>query len=168
MSDKHISWKNILDEVETLNVEGVQIEFLKPRGEFTPEDSSKPYPLVWKLAFKNTGFLFGEGIMEENVLAELNETYKDRIRSRVLYVPKFFEREKNITDFVKTVSPRVIVTNSGFQNSNKPHRPRGTNDYDKETLDVFQTDTQGTITVLTDGKEIRVKTFLDNDRELVY
>lgn len=168
IKDKNISWKNILDEVETLDVEGVQIEFLKPRGEFTAGDSSKPYLLIGKLAFKNAGFLFGERIAEERVQAELIEVHKDRIGSGVLYMPRFFEGQKNVADFVATVSPRVIVTNSGFQNSNKPHHPMRINDYGKKTPDAFQTDTQGAITVLTDGKRIRVRTFLDKDKELVY
>lgn len=141
IGDKNISWKNILEEVENLDVEGVQIKFLKPRGEFTADDSSKPYPLVGKLVFKNAGFLFGEGLTEEKVWAELIKTNKDRIGSSVLCMPRFFARQKNIVDFVATVSPRVIVTNSGFQNSNRPHHPREIDDYDKKTPHVFQTDT---------------------------
>jgi beta-lactamase superfamily II metal-dependent hydrolase len=46
MRDKNISWKSILDEVGTLDAEGVKIDFLKPRGEFTAEDSSKRYPNI--------------------------------------------------------------------------------------------------------------------------
>lgn len=163
--DKNITWKDISDEVEALNLEGVQIEFLKPRGEFTYEDSSRPYPIIVKLDFKSTGFLFGEGITEEKVQSELIETYKDRIRSSVLYL---FVKQKDITDFVTAISPMIIVTNSGFQNFNESHYPRRINDYDKKTPDIFQTDKQGTTTVLTDGKQIRVRTFLDKDKELVY
>lgn len=99
MRDKNISWKSILDEVGTLDAEGVKIDFLKPRGEFTAEDSSKPYPILGKITFKNVGFLFGEGITEEKVQAELIETNKYRIGSSVLYVPKFFDRQGDISDF---------------------------------------------------------------------
>ncbi len=166
--DRNIAWKNILDEVDTLDVEGVQIEFLKPIGEFTIEDSSKPYPLIGKLAFKNARFLFGEGIAEEGVQGELIAIYRDRIGSGVLYMPRFFERQKNVADFVAAVSPRVIVTNSVFQNSNKPHQLVRIDGYGKKAPDIFQTDTQGAITVLTDGKQIRVRTFSNKDKELVY
>jgi beta-lactamase superfamily II metal-dependent hydrolase len=93
--------------------------------------------------------------------AELIETNKGRIGSSVLYVPKFFDRRGNIADFVTAVSPKHIVTNSGLQNSNIPHCSRGIVDYAKKTPNVFQTDTQGGITDFTNGKQIRVRTFLN-------
>ncbi len=168
MRDRNIIWKDISDEVETLNIEGVQIEFLKPRVELRYEDSLRPYPIIGKLTFKNTGFLFGEGITEERVQSELIKTYRDRIRSDVLYVPKFFMRQNSITDFISAISPMIIVTNSGFQNFNESHYPRTIKGDDEKTQYIFQTDVQGTITVLTDGKQIRVRTFLDKSMESVY
>jgi competence protein ComEC len=163
--DKNISWKNILDEIEPLEIGGVQIEFFKPRGEFIPQDSSRPYPLIGKLSFREASFLFGEDIAEEKVQNELIEIYRGRIESSVLYLPRVFKKQKDVTDFIRTVSPKIIVTDTVSQSL-----PPNVSSYiyKNRSPGVFQTDVQGTVTVLTDGKQIRVKTFLDANKELVY
>jgi competence protein ComEC len=159
--DKNISWKNILNDVETFELEGVKIEFFKPRGRFTLEDSSRPYPLMGKLSYGKVDFLFGEGIAQEVVQEELIEIYTNRIRSRVLYMPVIYGQAA--LDFVKKVSPHVVVINTiskGYP------RIRDTLRYDgSEGLkpSLLQTGTQGTVTILTDGKQIKVRTFVDKN-----
>jgi hypothetical protein len=62
------------------------------------------------------------------------------------------------------VSPRVIVTNrvySTFLISADIKKS------DSQTA-FFQTDTQGTVTVLTDGKMLRIKTYLDENKEFLH
>jgi competence protein ComEC len=162
IKNKGISWKNILDEVEDFEMEGVRFEFLKPRGEFEIKDSSRSYPIVGKLTFKEANFLFGEAIEEETVQNELIEIYRHRIKSSLLYVPRI--SGENTRGFISMVSPRVIVTNrvySTFLIS------AGTKKSDSQTA-FFQTDTQGTVTVLTDGKMLRIKTYLDENKEFLH
>ncbi len=166
--DKNISWKNILDEFETLDIEGVQIEFLKPRGKFTADDSSKPFPLVGKLTFEKVGFLFGESLTEKRVQDELLETYRDRIESSVLYIPRVPDRQKDISDFIRAVSPRIIVSNTALRNLSNPPDMRILNSRENPSPSIFPIDENGSVTMLTDGKQIRVKTFFDENREFVY
>jgi beta-lactamase superfamily II metal-dependent hydrolase len=117
---------------------------------------------VGKLTFKEANFLFGEAIEEETVQNELIEIYRHRIKSSLLYVPRI--SGENTRGFISMVSPRVIVTNrvySTFLIS------ADTKKSDSQTA-FFQTDTQGTVTVLTDGKMLRIKTYLDENKEFLH
>jgi competence protein ComEC len=154
IKDKNIIWKNILDEVESFEIEGVRIEFIQPRGELSIKDSSRPYPLLGKLTFGEVSFLFGESITEEKVQKELLEVYNEKIESSVVYIPRI--SRGNMTDFIRAVSPKIIITNAAYGNFLKL-----TDITKPDNTRVFRTDTQGTVTVLTDGNKIRVKTLLD-------
>ncbi len=154
--NKGISWKNISDEVEPLLIDGVRLEFLKPRGEFEVEDSSRPYPILGRLTFKQANFLFGEGVGEKAVQKELIEIYADKIRSSVLYVPRVSGFDNR--DFISAVSPKILVTRVAY-------RKQG--DLFTKTA-FFHSDTQGTVTVLTDGKMLRVKTYDGEKQQFVH
>ncbi|HEX9830812.1 MAG TPA: DNA internalization-related competence protein ComEC/Rec2 [Thermodesulfobacteriota bacterium] len=161
IKSKGIRWKNIFEEVENFELEGVRFEFLKPRGKFEIKDSSRPYPILAKLSFKEANFLFGEAIEEESVQNELIEIYQDRIKSSLLYTPRIAGMTAN---FISVVSPRVIVTNTAKATLLVP------NDIKKADIQttVFQTGTQGTVTVLTDGRILRVKAYLDEKEQFLH
>jgi competence protein ComEC len=151
--DKKVSWKDILDdEVEPLEIEGVKVELLKPGMGFKIKDSSLPFPILVRLTLKEVSFLVGEGTTDEGAVNSLVESHRDKIQSEVIYLPRVFKGREGISEFISIASPRVIVTNSFLESISK------LNNHSKPT--VYQTDTEGLVTVLTDGKEIRVKTFL--------
>ena len=150
--EKRVSWKNMLDDVETFEIEGVRLDFIKPRGKFEIKDSSIPYPLLLKLTFGRVSFIFGEGIAEDAVQTELLEIYRERIASSVIYLPGIYGIRA--MDFIYSVSPKVMVT------SRYPSfltRFRGAKN---QGMRVMPTDIYGNVTVLTDGIGIRVKTFM--------
>lgn len=150
IKDKNILWKDILDDVEGFEIDGVRIGFLQPRGGFRVKDSSRPYPLIVKLTLGKISFIFGEGMMEKEVQRELVDVFRDRIKEGVLYIPRI--SEVGIVSFIHTVSPKSVVTNFASQAIMSA--------YEYKSLGVFQTDTQGTVTFLTDGNQVRVKTFV--------
>ncbi|HEX3033595.1 MAG TPA: DNA internalization-related competence protein ComEC/Rec2 [Thermodesulfobacteriota bacterium] len=164
--DKDIGWKNILNDVETFEIEGVKVEFFKPRGKFALEDSSRPYPLAGKLSFGEVGFLFGEGITQEGVQEELIEIYRNRIRSSVLYMPVISGRF--VRDFIETVSPHIIVINTVSQGLPKVPDTFKYNGSGEFKPSFFRTSSQGAVTILTDGKRVKVRTFVDGKKEFVY
>jgi beta-lactamase superfamily II metal-dependent hydrolase len=133
-------------------MEGVRLDFIKPRGKFEIKDSSRPYPLLLKLTFGQVSFIFGEGMAEDTVQTELLEIYRDRIVSSVIYLPGIYGTRA--TDFIYSVSPKIIVTSryssflTRFQSAKN-----------QEGMRVMPTDIHGNVTVLTDGSGIRVKTF---------
>ena len=164
--DKGIVWKNILDEeIETLDIEGVEIELLKPEGEFNIKDSSLPYPILVRLTFKEVGLIIGEGITDANVITRLFEFNRGKIQNSVIYFPEVFMKQKGSLDFIRMLSPKIIVTNSALENILKLDNERKLNKYYNSS--VFQTDTLGLVTVLTDGKHLQVKTFLDKKVNLI-
>ena len=164
--DKGIVWKNILDEkIETLDIEGVEVELLKPEGEFNIKDSSLPYPILVRLIFKEVGLIIGEGITDANAITRLFEFNRGKIQNSVIYFPEVFMKQKGSLDFIRMLSPKIIVTNSALENILKLDNERRLNKYYNSS--VFQTDTLGLVTVLTDGKHLQVKTFLDKKVNLI-
>jgi Predicted hydrolase (metallo-beta-lactamase superfamily) len=153
-----------LDDVETFEIDGARIEFFKPRGEFAIRDSSQPYPLLGKLEFRGVDFLFGETITEEEVQKELVEIYGDRIRSDILYLSRV--SEQIIPNFIQTVSPQIVVVNAASGRSSGMFDTIRTYGSANSKPSVFQTELQGTVTILTDGERIRVRTYLDEGKEL--
>jgi competence protein ComEC len=167
IKNKKIGWKNILDYgTENIEIEGVKVELLKPGGEFRIKDSSLPNPILVRLTFKDVSFLVGEGINDESAIKSISESNRDKIQSEVLNFPKFFTDQKGIPEFIGVASPKIIVTNSSLKNISKIGKDRKPYVYSNST--VFQTDTEGLVSVITDGKEIKVRTFLDKNNELLY
>jgi len=151
---KKIRWKNISERVENFNVEGVTIEFFKPRGHFKVEDSSKPYPLILRLTYGSMVLLLGESLGNRSVQGELAELYKDRIKSSVLFVPGIGGDSHGFNDFISFVSPKVVVTNGRYRHH---HNIDNNNEFAS-----FQTNHDGMVTLLSDGDKLTVKSYYSN------
>ncbi len=160
IKNKGIGWKDISDgEPEPLEIEGVKVEFLKPASGFRIKDSSLPYPVLVRLTLKDVSFLFGEGITDEDAIKSLSETHRDKIQSEVVYLPKAPIGEKGSSEFISISSPKIIVTNSTLESISK--LKEGSKLDGVSNPSVFETETEGLVKVITDGKEIKVRTFLD-------
>jgi competence protein ComEC len=160
IKNKGIGWKDISDgEVEPLEIEGVKVEFLKPVSGFVIKDSSLPYPVLVRLTLKDVSFLIGEGITDGDAIKNLYEIHRDKMQSEVVYFPKAPIGQKGSSEFISISSPKIIVTNSILENISKLNEGSKLNSDSNPT--VFETDKVGLVKVITDGKEIKVKTFLD-------
>ena len=143
MERKKVLWQNIQHKTN-INFGDLNIEFIKPK-KANIRDSREPYPILCKLSFKDTALFFGESILDR----EFKDSWSFNGKNNLLYLQ---EIEKNSIDVIKELSPNVLITR---------HIPYSLkNGMDKNTK-VFETDTNGTVTVITDGKEVYIKTFMD-------
>lgn len=160
---KNIGWKNIMDEVENFQVEGLWIEFYKPRGYYKITDSSRPYPLILNLRFGQTNFLLGESLGDPSVQRELMDTYHSRIQSKAVYVPAFKGGFAVTNDFLNTLSPEIVVVNGTFDGI-KTLNERGASDFNHHTKSkLIETGKEGMVAIGTDGIDLRVRTFNNGD-----
>ena len=160
---KNISWKNLMDEVENFEIEGVRIEFYKPRGYYKIADSSRPYPLIFKLTFGNINYLLGESLGDLSVQRELIDIYHNRIQSNVLYIPQLKGNLRSFNDFLNIVSPEILIVNRG-KDSLRKYLDKNVPNFDTHRKSKFvETTKEGMVAISTDGREIRKRTFNNGD-----
>jgi len=157
--EKKITWKNILDEVEDFEIEGVQIGFMKPRGGFQIRDSARPYPLIMKFVFGQSSFLLGESLENTMVQRELVDVYSDKIKSKVVYIPRLDRLLRDEADFLNAVSPAILISSG--------HKKSLSNAHEREDTNLFETSHEGMVTIITDGNEIRVNSFVSGELSVI-
>lgn len=143
INEKKIKWKDISEDVENFKLQGVKINFIKPRGEFKIWDSTMPLPIIIKLMYEGKSFLFGESLQNEYVQSELIKSYPEKIGANILFLPKMTNKKGNLEKFLGLVNPNQIICNSC--NSGK--------------FKIYRTDNDGMISSIFDRNQITIKTY---------
>jgi competence protein ComEC len=141
-------------------VEGVEIEFLHP-----PMEKEKRFPfwgndasLVIRLSYGEVSFLFCgdvESLGEQEILKA-----GGNLKSTVIKVPHHGSKSSSTPDFLEAVRPQFAVfTVRGGARPRLPN-PGVLERYEAMGTKVLRSDRDGAITFVTDGKELKVQTFL--------
>jgi competence protein ComEC len=147
-------------EESTQEVGGVRVEFLHPS--VNPERSQSPAgndaSLVLRLTFGEVSFLF-PGDVESSAEGEILKTGVS-LRSTVLKVPHHGSKTSSTKDFLEAVRPRFAVfTVRGGARPRLPN-PGVLERYEAMGVKILRSDQHGAITFVTDGKDLRVQTFM--------
>jgi competence protein ComEC len=144
-------------------IEGVKIEFLHPPLEkeealpFWGNDAS----LVLRLTYGEVSFLFCgdvEAISEQEIL----RTGRN-LQSTVIKVPHHGSKSSSTPPFLEAVRPRFAVfTVRGGARPRLPN-PVVLERYEAMGVKVLRSDRDGAITFVTDGKELRFRTYLGKE-----
>ena len=144
-------------------VEGVKIEFLHP-----PLEKAKRFPfwgndasLVLRLTYGEVSFLFCgdvESLGEQEILKA-----GGNLKSTVIKVPHHGSKSSSTPDFLEAVRPRFAVFT--VRGGARPQLPNlgVLGRYEAMGVKVLRSDRDGAITFITDGKDLRVRTFLGKD-----
>jgi competence protein ComEC len=135
----------------------VGIALFNPGPEHSTDDGLNEKSLVFRISLGKVHLLFTGDISareEETLIASF-----PNLRSDVLFVPHHGSRSSSSTAFLQTLQPKVAVISCGPENVfSFPHqevlerlRALGTT--------IYRTDLHGAVTVSTDGRTLRVKTF---------
>lgn len=141
-----------------LAVGGASVEPLAPAGAAggkggDPNDDS----LVFRLVHGRSSFLFTGDIglpAEERLLVD-----PARLRCTVLKVPHHGSRHSSSARFLDAASPRLALISAGKRNSFGLPSPDTLDRLGERGVRVFRTDLDGTIEVVSDGKDEEVRTF---------
>jgi len=143
---------------ESMNFGATRIEVLSPPGDYVLEDAPKNNDsLALRISYSKRAFMFTgdmEWPMEARILGD-----ERMIRADVLKVGHHGSRTSSTNPFLDAVTPTFAVISNGFENSF--HHPNG------ETLErlaahhagILRTDTDGLITLRTDGDRLFLETF---------
>jgi len=157
INDKNIEWENISNVKEQITSADTNLKILRPGDGFQIEDSSLPYPVAFKLTYGTTSFLFGESLNQAPVQRELIDSFKENIKSRVVYIPDI-KIESSFLEFIEAISPEILVTG----NTNKSSDLINLELYNlKEQTEILETDNIGAVTFTIKGKGMNVSTFID-------
>ena len=146
INEHDIEWKSISKIPDSITEGEVNFDILRTDKGFHIEDSSRPKPIVFKLTYGNSSFLFGESLNKTSVQNELIDSIGENIRSKVLYIPNL-DLDRSLFEFVDFVSPDILITGNITQL------------IDETT--VLQTENLGTVSISTNGIEIDVRSFLN-------
>ncbi len=142
--------KFVIDENITLET------FFPPKNGF-PFEGTNNSSIVLKITYKNFSVLFA-GDIESDVEYYISSKYKNKLRSIILKVPHHGSRTSSTVKFIKTVSPEVAVISCGRNNMfGHPHNEVIMR-YKKMKVEIYRTDIDRNIRVLTNGDEYTVFT----------
>ncbi len=147
-------------EKETLDINGVKVEFLHPpllgkeKDSFRGNDAS----LVMRLTYKKVNFLF-TGDIEAAAEEEITRQFAN-LQTAVLKVPHHGSKTSSTWPFIEKVKPAYAVfsVRSGgkYPLPNREVIER----YELIKARIFKTNRHGAIFFKTDGEKIKVETFL--------
>ncbi len=137
---------------------GIYLEILHPDNNYlknTHSDTNNN-AIVLRLVYKNTRILFTADLEDQGERDLLNS--HQNLSADVLKVGHHGSRGSTSENFLRRVSPKIGVISCGRENRfGHPH---------KETLDrlqgiqLFRTDTQGAVTLESDGQNVTAQGFL--------
>jgi competence protein ComEC len=144
-------------------IEGVKIEFLHPPLEKSKSPSfwGNDASLVLRLTYGEVSFLFCgdvEALGEQEILkAGAN------LQSTVLKVPHHGSKSSSTPNFLEAVRPQFAVfTVRGGARPRLPN-PGVLERYEAMGVKILRSDRDGAITFVTDGRDLKVQTFLKSN-----
>lgn len=115
--------------------------------------------LVLKASHGKISLLF-TGDIEHQAERELTALSCDRLSSQVLVVPHHGSSTSSTAPFLACVDPRVAVVSAGWQNVfGFPHR-EAIRTYSARHCRLLRTDQHGAVTIVSDGNDLTIDTFL--------
>ncbi|MBI5233216.1 MAG: DNA internalization-related competence protein ComEC/Rec2 [Deltaproteobacteria bacterium] len=155
--DRDIKVSLIDDQSPPLLINGVKVEFLNPpkNSQYDVNDNS----LVLRVAYGEREFLFTGDIGSR---AESALVGKD-IGSDVLKVPHHGSKGSSSPDFLRAVGASVAVVSAGTGNIFGLPHPDTLERFSSAGTRLFRTDTDGAVTIVTDGKGLKASTYLTNE-----
>jgi competence protein ComEC len=146
------------------SINGVQISFLNPPEKIEPQRVGRHtsffnnHSLVMRLQLKNIKILLAGDIEKEAEYRLMREGYP--LSAEILKIPHHGSASSSTPYFLKRVNPNYAVLSVGERNIGRLPHPEVLRRYQQLGTNIFRTDRDGAITVLTDGETIEIKTFL--------
>jgi competence protein ComEC len=122
------------------------------------QDEVNDLSLVLKITFGEISFLI-PGDISATIENKLIESKVD-LKSDILIVPHHGSKLSSSPEFIKAVACRYAVVSAGKSNIFGHPHPSILRRYEDAQVKILRTDTDGAITIVTDGKTLRVDTFL--------
>ena len=163
---KRIERLSLNEKSPSRMINGVQVSFFNPPiGErFYKADRNPSFlnnsSIVMKVQFKKIGILLPGDVEKEAEYRMLKEGCP--IKADILKIPHHGSSSSSTPGFLERVKPSYAILSVGERNIGRLPHPEVVKRYGQMDSKIFRTDQHGAITVITDGENIEIKTFLKN------
>jgi competence protein ComEC len=167
LSEKKINTQSLHQVSSLQSINGVEISVLNPPARNGSQKEVQTLrdlnnsSLVLKLRFKNVSLLLAGDIEKEAEERILRKDYL--LRSDILKIPHHGSSSSSTLFFLERVKPTYAILSVGERNIGRLPNPEVLKRYLQLGSKILRTDKHGAITVITDGENIEVKTFLRGD-----
>ncbi|MEW6207624.1 MAG: ComEC/Rec2 family competence protein [Acidobacteriota bacterium] len=142
---------------ETRKIGDALLEVLNPSNDL-PDDNANNASLVVRLTFGSTRFLF-TGDSEKESWQQMIASEKDKLRADLLKSAHHGSENANNEDILDAVNPSIVTISCAQGNDyHHPHPKVMRLLRERESIRLYRTDMEGTITATSDGKTIEVTT----------
>jgi len=168
LADKKVAFVSPRELATSQNINGVDIEVLHPPPDFSgstrtlTDKELNNLSLVVRLRYKEVSFLFPGDIEKETEYELARLQHLEPVD--VLLVPHHGSRTSSSIPFLQRLKPQIAIFSVGFDN--RFHLPayKIRQRYDDLGIRTYRTDLDGAITVITDGHNIKVETFINEGK----
>lgn len=162
LKDKNITLTQLNVSGDPIEISGVTIRALWPdeHSSYGVNDLS----LVLDMSFGEKRFLFTGDISKE-VELELLKKYPN-LKTDVLKVAHHGSNTSSSEEFISSVNPKYAVISAGRNNTFGFPKAKVLKTLNENEIKVFRTDINGAVSVETDGKTLKVKSFLTGEQYL--
>jgi competence protein ComEC len=165
LAEKKVVFMSPRELSSNQNINGVQVQVLHPPADFSGSSTSPTnkelnnLSLVVCLRYKDVSFLFPGDIEEETEGELVRRAHLEPVD--VLLVPHHGSRTSSSLPFLQQLKPKIAIFSVGYENHF--HLPAYSirQRYDALGIQTYRTDLDGAITVITDGHNIEVETFIN-------
>ena len=112
--------------------------------------------VVGRLTYGEFSMLFTGDAEVDTEKGILQRHSKDELKSLVLKSPHHGSKTSSSPAYLKAVQPKVALISCGTGNEYHHPHPSTRKKYEKDHIDFYRTDRNGTITIRTDGKSYTV------------
>jgi competence protein ComEC len=167
LADNKVVFVSPRELATSQNINGVDVQVLHPPPDFsgsarTPTDKElNNLSLVVRLRYKNVSFLFPGDIEKETEGELARRAHLEPVD--LLLVPHHGSRTSSSLPLLQRLKPKIAIFSVGFDN--RFHLPayKIRQRYDALGIQTYRTDRDGAITVITDGHNIEVETFINKE-----
>lgn len=164
ISDPKIKIKHLSSQSPPENISDVYLQCLWPllppaqNNQGTSYDETNDSSLVMKITYGTRSFLV-TGDIAARVEALLIRSGQN-LKSDLLFVPHHGSIHSSSMDFIRAVSCRYAIASAGKNNVFRHPHPAVIDRYTSAGVNIFRTDQDGAINVITDGKKISITPWL--------
>jgi competence protein ComEC len=160
LAEKKIRTESLSEKTPPQVINGVEISFLNPPAWDPPQRNAQSLSnlnnssLVMKLRFKNISILLTGDIGKEAEGRILRKDYP--LGSDILKIPHHGSSSSSSPLFLERVKPTYAILSVGERNMGRLPHPEVLKRYSRLGAQVYRTDKNGAITVVTDGEKIEI------------
>ena len=136
---------------DTIPFGDLVLRCVAPQGEFASTNNSS---IAFKLEYGETSFLFTGDMEKESERSTMQKKYD--VSADVLKVAHHGSKSSTTEDFLEAVSPRIAVISVGEDNKYKHPSESVLEALSERGIEIYRTDLDGDIVIISDGKELSV------------